>query len=132
MLNYLVIGLGGALGTVGRYWIGETIVRSYGGAFPLGTLVVNVSGSLLIGFFAALTGPEGRVVVGPEFRSFFMVGLCGGYTTFSSFSLQTLDLARDGEWFYAGANAVLSFALCLAAVWLGYVAAVGLGAAKGA
>jgi CrcB protein len=131
MLNYLVIALGGAIGTVGRYWLSGLLSRNFGEVFPLGTLVVNISGSLIIGFFAALTGPEGRVAAGPEFRAFFMIGVCGGYTTFSSFSLQTLDLARGGEWFYAGANAVLSLALCLAAVWLGHVAALSLGAMKG-
>jgi CrcB protein len=90
---------------------------------------VNVSGSLVIGFFATLTGPDGRWLVPAWFRQqFFMLGLCGGYTTFSSFSLQTLNLAEDGEWLYAGANVVLSVVSCLAAVWLGHLLAASFNA----
>jgi CrcB protein len=82
-------------------------------------LLVNVSGSFPIGFFAALTGSDGRILASPTLREFFMIGVCGGYTTFSSFSLQTLALAREGEWLFAMLNAIASFALCLVAVWLG-------------
>src|SRR5437762_11336158 len=89
-----------------------------------GTLLVNISGSLIIGFFAALTGPDGRIWSSPSFRQFFMIGVLGGYTTFSSFSLQTLALARDGEWLFAALNAIGSFVLCLFAVWLGDYLAV--------
>ncbi|HVG89726.1 MAG TPA: CrcB family protein, partial [Gaiellales bacterium] len=89
--------------------------------FPWATLVANVSGSLLIGLIAALTGPHGRLLVAPELRLFWMVGICGGYTTFSSFSLQTLTLAQVGDWARAGLNAGLSLVLCLAAVALGYM-----------
>ncbi len=123
MLNYLFIGLGSALGGISRYWLSGFLAQRCGESFPVGTLVVNVSGSFLIGFLATLTGADGRLLVGPTARNFFMAGICGGYTTFSSFSLQTLNLARDGEWLYAGLNAVLSFALCLLAVWLGHVLA---------
>ena len=84
-----------------------------------GTLFVNVTGCLLIGIFAGLIDPTGATLVSPRVRQFVMIGICGGYTTFSSFSLQTLDLARDGDWLRAGANAVLSFVCCLLAVWLG-------------
>ena len=82
---------------------------------------MNVSGSLLIGLFAALAGPDGRLVVSPRWSLFFTAGFCGGYTTFSSFSLQTLKLAQAGEWLHAGANATLSLVLCLLAVWLGHL-----------
>lgn len=123
MVNYLFIGLGSALGGVSRYWLSGVLAQRFGESFPVGTLVVNVTGSFLIGFFATLTGADGRLLIGPTARNFFMAGICGGYTTFSSFSLQTLNLARDGEWLYAGLNAVLSFALCLLAVWLGHVLA---------
>jgi len=85
--------------------------------------MVNVTGSFVIGFVAALTEPGGRVLLSVTARRFIMVGILGGYTTFSSFSLQTLNLARDGEWLYAGANVVLSVAVCLLAVWLGHVLA---------
>jgi CrcB protein len=126
MQSYLWIAIGGALGSVGRYWCSGVIARLIGETFPFGTLIVNVLGSFVIGFFAALTGPDGRVFVGSTARQFVMVGICGGYTTFSSFSLQTLELARDGEWLYAGANVVASVVLCLIAVWLGSIAAASL------
>ena len=131
MLNYFWVGVGGALGSIARFWASGFLARHFGETFPLGTLAVNVTGSFLIGFFATLTDVNGRWLVAPSFRTFFMVGICGGYTTFSSFSLQTLNLARDGEWFYAGTNAVLSFILCMVAVWLGHLAALSLNPAKG-
>jgi CrcB protein len=121
MLNYVWISLGGAIGTAARFWLSGVVAQRYGQTFPYGTLAVNVTGSLIIGMFAALTEPDGRWLVSPSFRQFFMIGICGGYTTFSSFSLQTLTLAQDGEWFRAGANSIASFALCLIAVWLGHV-----------
>ena len=122
-IEYLWIALGSALGGVGRYWLSGVIARRFGEAFPLGTLVVNATGSFVIGFIASLTRPEGRLLMSASGRQFLMVGICGGYTTFSSFSLQTLNLAREGEWFYAGANVVASVLLCLLAVWLGHVLA---------
>ena len=131
MLLYLLIALGGALGSVVRFWLSSVIGHVFSATFPWGTLIVNVSGSFLIGFFATLTGPEGRVFAGGNTRQFFMTGLCGGYTTFSSFSLQTLSLARDGEWLQAGANSVGSLVLCLVAVWLGHLAAAYLNQLKG-
>ena len=125
MLSYILVILGGALGTGARFWMSGFIAERGGEFFPLGTLVVNVSGSFVLGFFAAFTGPEGPVLVSPRFRQFFMIGVCGGYTTFSSFSLQTLDLARDGDWLKV-LNTVLSFACCVTAVWLGRVLALTL------
>ncbi len=122
MLNYIWVSLGGAIGSGARFWISGLVAQRFGQTFPYGTLVVNVTGSLAIGLFAALTDPEGRWLVSPTFRQFFMIGVCGGYTTFSSFSLQTLSLAQEGEWFRAAANSFASFALCLFAVWLGYFA----------
>lgn len=120
--DYLVVGLGGAIGTVARFWLNALVSRRYGETFPFGTLVINVTGSFVIAFFFALTMPQGRFMVSGRGRAFFMTGICGGYTTFSSFSLQTLTLAQDGEWFYAGSYIVLSVVLCLAAAWVGYVA----------
>jgi CrcB protein len=104
----------------------------YRGTFPVGTLFVNVTGSFIIGSFATLTGPDGRVFVGTDARQLVMTGVCGGYTTFSSFSLQSLNLARFGEMAFAGANAVLSVFLCLVAVWFGRIAATGLNQLQGA
>lgn len=119
MISYFWVTLGGAIGSAARFWISGLVASQYGATFPLGTLVVNVTGSFVIGLLAALADPAGRFLATPAFREFFMIGICGGYTTFSSFSLQTLALAQEGEWLRAGLNAVASFALCLFAVWLG-------------
>jgi len=130
MATYFWLGLGGALGTVARFWVNGLVSKHFD-TFPVGTLLINVTGSFLIAFFGTLTDPEGRWRVSPTGRMFFMAGVCGGYTTFSSFSLQTLNLAREGEWLYAGLNTVLSLVLCLVAAWLGYVAAMFLNSTKG-
>ena len=115
-----------AIGGVARYWCSGVAARLIGETFPWGTLIVNVVGSFIIGFFATLTGPDGRVFVGTTARQFVMVGLCGGYTTFSSFSQQTLTLMSDGEWLQASFNIASSVVLCLLAVWLGHIAAFSL------
>ena len=111
MLSYIVVMLGGALGTGARFWASGLIAERAGEFFPLGTLIVNITGSFAIGFLAAFADPEGRFLLSPRFREFFLVGVCGGYTTFSSFSLQTLDLIRDGDWFKACLNTLLSHSL---------------------
>lgn len=120
MQIYFWIGLGSALGGMLRYGLGEWITSLAGKGFPLGTVLVNVSGSFLIGVFAEAAQPSTGWWGSEHGRAFLMAGLCGGYTTFSSFSLQTLQLARDGHWAAAGANVLLSVVLCLAAVWLGW------------
>jgi fluoride exporter len=127
---YIWVAVGGALGTAGRYFLSGVAARLIGETFPWGTLIINVTGSFVIGFFATLTGPNGRLYVGSAPRQFVMTGICGGYTTFSSFSLQTLSLASDGEWFRAGANVCLSVVLCLIAVWAGFVAASAINTMK--
>ena len=132
MQSYIWIAVGSALGGIARYWCSGIAAARFGETFPWGTMIVNVVGSFVIGFFATLTGPDGRLLVGTTARQFVMVGLCGGYTTFSSFSLQTLSLARDGEWLGVGANITLSVVLCLFAVWLGHIAAATLNQLKGA
>ncbi len=131
MLAYLWIAIGGALGSVGRFWFSGVIGRHVGETFPWGALLVNVSGSFAIGVLAALAEPAGRRFIGPTGRQFFMYGVCGGYTTFSSFSLQTLNLARDGEWLQAGTNVGASVTLCLLSVWLGHVTATAVNQLKG-
>jgi CrcB protein len=125
-MNYFWIAVGSALGGVFRYWCSGVAARLAGETFPWGTLIVNVIGSFVIGLFFTLTGPDGRLFVSSTTRQFVMVGLCGGYTTFSSFSLQTLNLLHDGEYLYAGANVVASVLLCMLAVWLGHIAAAQL------
>jgi fluoride exporter len=131
MTIYLWIGLGSALGGMARYWSSGLIAVQFGGSFPFGTLFVNVLGSFLIGVIATLTAPDGRFFVGSEMRQFLMFGILGGYTTFSSFSFQTFELARDGEWLRAGGFVILSVALCLFAVWLGHAAAAGFNQLRG-
>jgi len=131
MSNALWIFIGSGLGGVARWGLSGLIAERFGQTFPWGTLIVNVTGSFVIGLFATLTGPEGRFFAPASLRQFFMLGLCGGYTTFSSFSLQTLNLAGEGEWFRAGANAVLSVVLCLLGVWLGHTIALEINSLKG-
>jgi CrcB protein len=126
MTSYLWIALGSALGGMARYWCSGWVAQRVGETFPWGTIMVNISGCFLIGVLAALSEPDGRWYLPPLMRQFLMIGVLGGYTTFSSFSLQTLNLARDGEWLQAGANVFVSVALCLLAVWLGYFAMAGL------
>jgi CrcB protein len=129
---YLAVALGGALGTAGRYALSGIIANAFGETFPWGTLVINITGSFVIGFFGTLTAPDGRLFVSSTTRQFVMIGLCGGYTTFSSFSLQTLSLMRDGEWVYAWANILGSVTLCMIAVWLGALCAASLNQLRGA
>ena len=122
--SYFWIGIGAALGGMGRFWLSDVVAAIAGETFPLGTLVINVLGSFVIGLFATITGPDGRFLVGTLSRQFVMIGICGGFTTFSSFSLQTLNLVNEGEWLYAGVNISASVAFCLLAVWIGHAAAV--------
>ncbi len=123
MLTYLWLGLGGAIGTMVRYFIDGVVSNRFGQTFPFGILVINASGSLIIGFFFGLFGLEGRWMIRPSLFSFLTIGICGGYTTFSSFSLGVLKLVRQHQWFYAGSYIVLSVISCLVAVWLGFLLA---------
>ena len=132
MMLYLLVGLGGALGSITRFWLSGLIAARAGETFPWGTFWINVTGSFVIGFFFTLTGPDGRLFARTELRQFVMTGVLGGYTTFSSFSLQTLNLAREGDWMRAGGNVAGSVVTCLVAVWLGHLLAAQLNALKGA
>jgi CrcB protein len=114
-----------------RYACSSWAAHAVGETFPWGTLLVNVAGSFIIGFFATLTGPDGRWILPPDARLFVTVGVCGGYTTFSSFSLQTLSLVRGGELVAAFGNIAGSIVLCLVSVWLGYVAGALINQARG-
>lgn len=115
---------GGAAGSLLRYLLSAAVAARWGDAFPWGTITVNVLGSFGIGLFAGVTASEGLVLVAPSVRVFVMVGIFGGFTTFSSFSLQTLSLVQDGEWLAAAGNVLFSVALCLIAVWLGHAGAM--------
>ena len=124
LMMTLSVAAGSALGGVLRYWCSGFIAERIGETFPWGTLFVNVLGSLLIGLFATVTAPDARLIVAPGVRMFFTLGLFGGFTTFSSFSLQTLALVQDGEWLFAAGNIVGSVVLCLIGVWLGHTLGV--------
>ena len=125
--TYLWIAIGGALGSMARFWMTNAVAAITGPRFPWGTIAINVIGSFVIGLVAFMAEPVGRISMSFDIRAFILVGICGGYTTFSSFSLQTFELARTGHWFEAGANIGLSVVLCLVAVWAGYAAAAVLG-----
>lgn len=117
-MAYLLVGAGGALGSIARYWLTLTVDRATGAGFPFGTLMVNVIGALLIGLVAGFASVEGRI--SQEARWLLMAGLCGGFTTFSAFSLQTLELLRRGETLHATLYALGSVLVCLLATALGY------------
>jgi CrcB protein len=122
LMQYLVIGLGGALGSMSRFGLGSWIdsgAQKTGPIFPWGTIIVNITGCFIIGFIYSISASEGRLMLSSLTRQFIMIGILGGYTTFSSFSLQTLSLAQDGQWGSAAANVALSIVLCLVGVWLG-------------
>jgi CrcB protein len=126
LLNYVWVAIGSALGGVFRYWCTLAAAAWLGEALPWGTILINILGSFVIGLFAGVAHPADHWLVAPRLRLFVMVGFCGGYTTFSSFSLQTVELLRRGDQVGAAANVGLSVALCLLAVWLGHEAAAAL------
>lgn len=121
VMKSLLVFAGAGTGGLLRYWLGGLVQAWWGPAFPLGTLAVNVSGCLVMGFLAsAWSGP---VAIRDEYRLAVLVGVLGGYTTFSSFGRETLLLVHDAQWWRAGVNIVLNVALSLAGIWLGSAAA---------
>lgn len=130
MLTYLWIAIGGALGSVARYACSVAAVRAFGDAFPWGTLAVNITGSFAIGLFASLDPPGGRWPISADARLFLTVGVCGGFTTFSSFSAQTLGLLEQGRAAAAIGNVTGSVVLCLLAVWAGYAVGAAISGGK--
>ncbi len=125
---WLAIGLGSAVGGVLRHGLTEAVARVAGGPLPWGTIAVNASGSLAMGAVAALAaGAGGAGPWPPALRHAALTGLLGGFTTFSAFSYQTVELAAAGDWRSAGLNVGLSVAVCLVACWSGYAAVAGLG-----
>jgi CrcB protein len=117
---YLAVAAGGGLGSLARWSASVLLARAVGPAFPWATLLVNVVGSFVIGLYFALTEPDGRYLVAPAARQFVLAGFCGGFTTFSAFSLETVLLVREGGWLPAAAYAAGSVVLWLAGVWLGH------------
>jgi len=129
MVTYVWVAVGSAIGGVARHWCTLIATKWLGTEFPWGTLGINVLGSFIIGLFFTLTGVDGRFDASADAKAFVMVGICGGYTTFSAFSLQTLALAQEGHWLRAGAYIVASVMLCLVAVWGGHAIAATVNAA---
>jgi CrcB protein len=128
---YAGVTLGSVIGGVLRALASMASISLLGSGFPVGTLFVNVLGSFIIGFYATLTGPDGRVFASSRSRQFVMAGICGGFTTFSMFSLETFDLLQAGRPLAAGLNVGISVTAWLAAVWLGHMAALRLNRLKG-
>jgi len=122
-MTILWVAFGSAVGGAGRYAVSGFMARLVGETFPWGTLTVNVVGSFVITFIAALTGPDGRMFMSTDIRQFIMLGVLGGFTTFSSFSFQTLALVQDGEWLRGSGNIVGSVVLCLVGAWAGHALA---------
>ena len=121
MLRTALIALGGATGSVLRYWMSNGIHIFMNGSFPYGTMAVNILGSLIIGTLYVLLYE--RFDVSPEWRALLIIGVLGGFTTFSSFSVETMNLIEAGEPFKAGMNIILSVSLCISACWVGMVMA---------
>ena len=121
-MMYLWVALGSALGGVARHLVGLAGADLVGATFPWATIVINATGSFVIGLFAVISGTDSPYLIPTKIRVFVMVGICGGYTTFSAFSLQSFLLIREGHAFAAAANVILSMLLCLMSVWLGHAA----------
>lgn len=122
-MTYVWVALGGALGSIVRYACSGAAARWLGSGFPYSTLFVNVVGSYAIGVLGTIAIAGTRALTPTDLRAFLIVGILGGFTTFSAFSLETFTLARGGNLGGAAANVLLSLVLCFAAVWLGYVSA---------
>ncbi len=125
-MTYVYVAAGGALGSLARAWLSVLAVSLLGPQFPWGTIGINILGSFVIALFGGLTAADGRLPASDDIRAFVMVGICGGFTTFSSFSLQTFDLARDGRVGLALANVAISVVVCIAAAAFGFWAATAL------
>jgi fluoride exporter len=117
MQNYFLVFVGGGVGAITRYWLTGVVHDRFGGEFPYGTLSVNVVGCLVIGLMMSLL--EDRFLVYPSLRIFLTIGILGGFTTFSSFSFETVAMLRDGQMLYAAANVIVSVFLCIGGTWIG-------------
>ena len=123
-MNYLWIALGAVVGASARYFLSGVIARHFSSAFPYGTLVINLTGSLVLGFFLVFSAE--RVLLDPRWRLLVAIGFCGSYTTFSSYAFESFALIEQGQWLMVGANVLANNALCLAAVLAGAALARGL------
>lgn len=123
-MAYLWIALGAVVGASARYFLSGFIARNLSAAFPYGTLVINVTGSLVLGFFLILAGE--RMLLDPRWRFLIAIGFCGSYTTFSSYAFETFAYIEQGQWLLMAVNIAASNLLCLAAVLTGAAIARGL------
>lgn len=123
-MNYLWIALGAIVGASARYFLSGFLARSYSATFPYGTLLINLTGSFVLGFFLIYSSE--RVLLDPRWRLLVAVGFCGSYTTFSSYAFESFALMEQGQWLMMGINILLSNAFCLAAVLAGAALARGL------
>lgn len=119
MINYLLVSLGAAIGGALRYFLSNFAYKFFPETFPYGTLAVNVIGSFLLGIIIFV--PAEKELISPQLRLFLTVGLCGGFTTFSTFSLETFNLFRDSEIYLAFLNIFLNLFICLAGIYLAYI-----------
>jgi CrcB protein len=119
--TWLAVAVGGATGSLARFWLGAAMTALTGPRFPWGTLLINVVGSFVIGLVAAVTLAPARIGMHPDLRIFLMVGVCGGFTTFSAFSLQTLELLQAGDLWPAAGYVAGSVVFCMIAVWGGWL-----------
>ena len=119
MINYLIVSLGAAIGGAGRYWISNLVYKYFPAVFPFGTLAVNVVGSFIIALLIFVF--DEKELLTNQLRIFLTIGFCGGFTTFSTFSLETFNLIRDSEYFLASINIILSIVVCLLGVFLAYI-----------
>jgi CrcB protein len=120
LLPWLAVAAGGALGSVARFWMTGAVTTLTGARFPYGTLLINILGSFVIGVVAGLTLTPSRMGMHPDVRIFLMVGICGGFTTFSAFSLQTLELIQTGDVIPAALYVAASVVFCMIFVWFGW------------
>ena len=119
MLTYIYIGIGSAIGGTLRYWLSNNTYKLLPLNFPYGTLLVNVTGSFILGMIMFYFND--KELLNPQFRIFLTIGFCGGFTTFSTFSLETMNLFHDAQYFYGILNVILSVILCLFGVYLAYI-----------
>ncbi len=120
MMSTLLIFLGAGIGGVARYWLSNGVYFFLGRNFPYGTLIVNISGCFLMGLLFIIL-QERFNGIAPQLRSFLLIGTLGGYTTFSSFSMETLNLFENGDWLSAALNILLTVILCMVATWFGVI-----------